>query len=87
MRLKDIERLHELAKELRVLKKVEKEKAERWGHWDFQNGRTSSEHFAFCMDYGPTSVINIPNRYNERFINLVKDIIKEIEKEIEDYGA
>ena len=87
MRLEDIDKLSELAKELRELKRIEKNECGRWGHWGI-NDRTSSEHFAFLMNYGNNaSHINIPTRYNDRFIKLVKEIISEIEKEISNYGA
>lgn len=33
MRLEDIDKLSELAKNLRELKRIEKNECERWGHW------------------------------------------------------
>lgn len=77
MDIKKIHYLYNLSKDLDELKKIDDKKTFDLNYFDCQFVLHSDRDLRKPMMY-------IPQKYNHRFANLVNEIIKELEKELND---
>lgn len=73
--LEKIDSLHVKAEELKTLNKIQK---------GIDHGYKESNHFEFVENCGSNAIrIGIPQKYNQRILDVLSQIADEIEEELE----